>query len=102
MLDADTGLPIAGVFVYLYDSSGSGAGFGKTNARGEYYGDAGLAAGNYYAVTSNTAGYVDQVFGAGACAGCDPRSGTPIVVTAEATRSGIDFALLRGPRIPGP
>jgi hypothetical protein len=101
IVDATTGLPIAGVFVQLYSSTGGGAGFGKTNENGEYFGDTGLAAGSYYVVTSNTLGYIDQVYGGGACAGCDPTTGIPVVVAAETTTGGVDFSLSPGPQIRG-
>ena len=53
--------------------------------------------------TSTLAGYINQQWQNHACpqADCVVTAGTPVVVTANATTSGIDFALSLGARISG-
>ena len=61
---------------------------------------AGVPAGTYFARTRNTRGYVDELFSEHACPTCDPRNGTPIVVSA-APVFGIDFTLAASGTITG-
>ena len=75
-----------------------------TNASGAYtIGD--LPSGTYYAMTSQSAGYVNQFFGdvwcPGQCNFGDAPSGVPIGVTAGSDVAGRDFALRRGGSISG-
>ncbi len=93
--DGTTGSPLAGVVVSLYSASGSVWGRATTSWAGQYRFE-GLAAGTYYAGTSNSLGYVDQVYDGTACVGCSATSGQPIVVATGQVRTSIDFALARG------
>jgi hypothetical protein len=100
--DSVTTAPLEGVTVQIYTSSGGFAGSGSTNATGVYT-VTGLAAGTYYARTfaSFTANYVDELFDDIPCLNCLVTSGRAMVLTAGATRSGVDFALSPGGRITG-
>ena len=95
---------MAGVNVYVYTSGGVMTGPYVTDASGTYITTASLATGTYYVRTSNTNGYIDQVYNGVACAGggCDPTSvGTGVSVTSGSTTSGIDFVLNAGGNITG-
>jgi 5-hydroxyisourate hydrolase-like protein (transthyretin family) len=98
--DEATGLPVSSVSVQIYDASGSFATSGTTNAAGDYSA-AGLPSGTYYARTTNGKGYVNEAWDNVPCPSCSATSGTPIIVTAGATRTGVDFALAVGGRISG-
>jgi hypothetical protein len=101
--DAGTGLPLGGVYVYVYNSSGSQVTSGYTDCSGVYTSSAGLPSGTYYAMTWNSQGYLDELYDNIACAlgSCTVTSGTAVSVTAGATTTGIDFGLPRGGRISG-
>jgi hypothetical protein len=59
------------------------------------YAFGGLLPGTYYARASSS-GALDELFDGIACEeGCDPTTGTPIVVQLGVTTSGIDFALTK-------
>jgi len=91
--DAGTGAPLAGVNVTASNASGSGWGV-STNASGVYT-VTGLAVGTYYVRTSNSLGYIDELYNNLPCPGgsCTVTSGTGVSVTAGATTSGINFGL---------
>jgi len=89
-------------YVTIYDSSGSWVVDGYPAASGAYLTYKTLAAGTYYARTWSFEGYFDELYDDISCAGgCTVTDGTPILVTAGATTSGIDFALLKGGSISG-
>ena len=94
--EAGTGLPIAGVEIELFDGSGDSVTSAMTDATGAY--TTGLQPGTFFAATSNSQGYVDELYDNLACPGggnigCDPTTGTPLPVTPGSTTQGIDFAL---------
>ena len=64
-----------------------------------------LPTGNYYAMSSQSQGYVDQFFGdvwcPGQCSFSNADSGAPIGVMAGADVGGRDFALRPGGSISG-
>jgi hypothetical protein len=101
--DAATSLPIADVWVSIYDGAGLFLTQGRTDASGVYVSSDGLPSGTYYAETFSTGGYLPEFWNDRPCVGfCSPTSvGTPIVVAAPAVVSGVDFALVRGGRIAG-
>ncbi len=101
--DASTGLPLASVRVSVYNSSGSYVTYAYSNSSGVYTTSSGLLSGTYYARTSNSLGYIDELFNNISCPGgsCSASSGTPISVTAGTTTTGIDFGLAPGGRISG-
>jgi hypothetical protein len=77
--------------------------YGYTNSSGVYTSNTGLLAGTYYARTSNTAGYLDELYDNISCpgGGCLVAGGSLISVAAGSTTTGIDFDLVRGGRISG-
>jgi hypothetical protein len=101
--DASTGSPLSGVQIRIHASDGSFLTYGYTNGSGVYTTASGLLSGTYYAVTSNSLGYVNEVYDGLSCPGvtCGVTSGTPIAVTTGSTTAGIDFALGAGGRISG-
>ena len=95
--DSATGDPLGGVSVWVYDSTGSNVESTSTDQSGHYSTSAGLPSGTYYARTDNSLGYTNHLYDGIPCLGwCTETSGTPIAVTAGATTTGIDFALVRG------
>ena len=101
--NATTGLPVSGVGVTVLSGTGSFAAFGLSDASGNFTTSVGLLTGTYFARTSNSLSYVDQVYSNLACPGgnCTVTSGTPISVTAGATTNNINFALVPGGVISG-
>jgi len=93
--------PLPAVEVVAWDNAGFIAGRGVSNALGEYSIN-GLVAGNYKVRTTNTGGYIDQVFGGSSCSPspCLLSAGSAITV-ASTTVAGIDFALTAGGSISG-
>lgn len=105
--DAASGSPLVGVEVQLYGLfQGLTAYYGlaSTDASGAYT-IGNLPAGTFYAITSQSTDYVDQVFAGISCPSqCNSShafSGTPIVVAAGSQTTGRDFALRRGGSISG-
>jgi hypothetical protein len=101
--DGFTALPLAGVSVYIYNSTGSSMTSGYTNSSGVFTTYSGLPSGTYYALTWNSQGYIDELYNNIPCpaGSCTMTSGTAISVTAGATTTGINFGLARGGRISG-
>ena len=99
--DAETGRPLPGVEVRIFDALGSPAGTVISDSAGHYR-VGGLPAGAYYARTGNALGYVNQLLGeTGPCFGCDARDGVPVWIADGDTVGGIDFALRRGGGVSG-
>lgn len=102
VVDAVTALPLAGVPVVVVDAAGLTASSATTDLSGQYVTGAGLAAGTYFVRTSNTAGYLNELFDNVPCgAGCVPATGAPVGVLAGVTTTGINFALDPGGRVTG-
>ena len=93
--DAVTGAPLADVLAQIFNASGTLVTTTATSASGEYYVSS-LPAGTYYVRTSNTLGYLDEVYSNLPCPGgsCTVTAGTGVPVTAGATATGIDIGLL--------
>jgi hypothetical protein len=96
--DDDTTLPIESIFVGIHNDAGLLVTFGATDASGDYTGLAGLSTDNFFVVTGNLSGYVDELYNNMPCTGgfCDITAGTTVAVTQGSTTSGIDFALDAG------
>jgi hypothetical protein len=94
---AGTGVPLASVTVSVHNSSGSSLGSTSTNASGVYTTRA-LATGTYDIRTSNSLGYIDELYNNLPCAGgtCTATTGTGVIVTTGATTGRIDFGLAVG------
>lgn len=95
--DASTNAPLQDVSLDVDNATGDFVTGGSTNIAGTYT-VRGLASGTYY-VRTRRAGYVGQVYNGILCVGCDPTIGTPVVVTAGSTTSGVDFLLDSCPAI---
>lgn len=101
---AGSGMPIAGALLAIYDAAGVHLGWSDpSDAAGRYRLGTGLPPGTYRARTSNESGFIDELFDDIPCpgGGCSVSPGTPIVVAAGVTTSGIDFALDTGGRMAG-
>ena len=101
--DAATAALLEDVTITIYDSAGKFLRSTMSNFSGHYSAD-GLAAGNYFAVTSNTLNYADELYNNVPCAygmGCDVTTGTQIPVVLGSDTAGIDFALDAGGVITG-
>jgi 5-hydroxyisourate hydrolase-like protein (transthyretin family) len=100
--DAATTVPLAGTSIYIYDMTGRSVVPGEsTDAAGAYTSGA-LPPGNYYARTSNTLGYLDELYNNVTCAAgsCALTAGTPVAVAAGADTT-VDFGLVPGGLIAG-
>ncbi len=92
--DASTGLPVAGAEVRVYGESGSVVGTVTSGSAGSWELSNVVGPGTYFARTYRTEGYFDELFDDMPCPwDCDVKAGTPIVASAGATISNIDFAL---------
>lgn len=96
------GAPITAVRIDVYDGGGSWVSSSNPDGTGQWATEAGLAAGNYFALTDNWWGHVDELWDDIPCsAGCVVTDGTPIVVTGGVSVTGVDFALDPGGWING-
>lgn len=97
-----TGLPISGVSLEISADGDSVATTASTNASGVWSVTTGLPTGSYYvSASSNTSGFVNEVFNNRTCVGCMLSSGDAITITAPAATSNVDFQLSPGGRISG-
>lgn len=97
--DATTGLPLE-AYVNFFDATGRYQGDAYSSSTG-YYQFASLPSGTYF-VTASTPQHLAELFDGMPCSSaCDPRSGTPVTVRADAETTGVDFTLDRGGWIAG-
>lgn len=102
VLDGDSSQPIANVSVQILDSTGRVVSSGSTNSFGFYTTASGMPSGTYYARTSNSQGYINQIFNGHDCVGtCLVSTGDSIAVTGGSTTPDVNFALHAGGRISG-
>ncbi len=101
-------IPLGQVTVQLYNASTSLIGTVPTTALNGAYSFSGLPAGSYFArVVGQISDVVPEVYNGVPCPNAVPESdcriasGTPIVVTAGVTTSGVDFTLDTGAAISG-
>ncbi len=98
--DATTGAPLAGVTVSFRTSWGPGGGSVTSGASG-WYTASYVTPGNYYLCTSNSLGYIDEVYGGDSpVAGCLWAQGMPVRVSAGEITT-VNFALTKGATITG-
>jgi hypothetical protein len=91
--DSGTSLGIEGVEVRLYDAGGILVQTAVTAADGSFT-VRNLSAGTYYLWMAHKVGYRRELYDDIPCnSGCDPTTGTAIVVALEATTANIDLAL---------
>ena len=101
--DQLTGDRLSGVRVEAYSSSGGFQGSASTDSNGNYT-VAGLDPGTYRVRTDVSYGsnYFDELYEEISCAnGCDPSTGTPVLVAVATQTAGIDFTLEAGGSISG-
>lgn len=94
------GTPIQNAFVQVYTEAGTFITSTGTNGLGRYL-LKGLPTGNYFARTSNSLGYIDQLYNGVTCTSCNVTTGQPIAVTVGNVTPNIDFALVTGGRVTG-
>jgi hypothetical protein len=89
------GNPVAGATVGIHSATGASVGTTRSDGRGFYHTfDFGLVPGTYFAVAEKPGVFDRLLYGGGPCGtGCDPTTGTPIVVSGGATAGEVDFAL---------
>ena len=89
------GSPLANVTVSIQTASGIQVASGVTGGGGAYVSGTGFPTGNYFAVTQNALGFVNQIYNGVPClTSCSPAAvGTPIPVVEATVRLGIDFVL---------
>lgn len=97
---ASDGSPVPG-WVATYDADGNFRTWSEIRGQGRY--TSVQPVGDYFALTANTADYLDQVYDGLPCVGdgCDVTLGTPVGVTANTTLSNVDFVLVEGGVIEG-
>jgi 5-hydroxyisourate hydrolase-like protein (transthyretin family) len=100
---AATGLPLANIWVGVYDSNMNGVGWAVTDATGLYALLGPLPTGSYIVTANNDQGYVNELYDDKPCPGtyCDYTQATPVAVTVGSTTGGVDFALSPTARISG-
>ena len=93
--EVETGDPIGGAEVEVFDAAGRQVRSAFTDADGVYL-VTGLATGTYFLRTDTYVTYRDELYDDIPCElGCDPTDGTGVEVTIEETTTGIDFGLDR-------
>ncbi|MGE0394889.1 MAG: collagen binding domain-containing protein, partial [Vicinamibacterales bacterium] len=91
---SSSGTAIADVVVSVFDQNGAPVATGTTDATGAYA-VAGLAVGQYYLRTTNSQGFIDELFNNISCAlGCATVASGDAVTVAAAAATTVDFALL--------
>lgn len=102
----DGGLPIAGVTVRIFDPGGAMIASAITDNVGAYVIQPGVPSGTYYASTSNTAGYINQIYNAvpcvlSQCQAPHAQPGVAAIVIMAPTPATVDFSLTLGGRVSG-
>ncbi len=100
--DADTSSPIADQVIDVYSAGGQYIQTEFTNAIGDYAVGP-LAAGTYFAIAGSQGGYLPELYSELPClpGSCVPTNGTPILVSAGANTSAIDFTQTLGGTLSG-
>lgn len=93
------GAPLGSVTVQVYSATGALATSAVSNPTTGAYATPTLAPGSYYLRTSNSLGYIDQLYQNIPCAGCAVTTGT--LATLAAPTTTIDLALVQGARLSG-
>ena len=96
--NSETGQPLAGVPVRVFNAAGTQVAEASTDAQGLYT-TLPLLPGTYFAIAINTLGGTDQLYAGRPCSGCDPTSGSPIAVVAGGPTLGIDFSIAPPPTL---
>jgi hypothetical protein len=101
--DKNSGDPLAGSLIDLYDASGNHLNYEVPDDNGIYSTVVGLSAGNYFLKTINQQGLIDQLYNGIPCVAsqCNPLTGTPVSVQPGNNAQNIDFPLEKGTAIGG-
>lgn len=102
-------LPLPLTVVNVFDATGELVTSALSDFTGLYVTEAGLPSGTYYVVTTSLLGalgapLLDELYSDIPCpagVGCDPTSGTPVVVSGSNPTSGVDIELGAGGNITG-
>ncbi len=80
-----TGKPLKGVHIEIYDASGRKYADLETDRDGQFASYSGFPPGVYYVKTSNTLGFMDEIYEDIPCLpnSCDLTTGKPIVITSS-------------------
>jgi hypothetical protein len=102
VLDEAVGVGVIACDVDVWNQVGDWVGHGYGDFWGNYTAG-GLPAGTYHVTTDNDTGYLDELYENLPCTwgGCDPTTGTPIVVSTGMNTTGVDFGLAPGGSIAG-
>lgn len=106
LTEASTGDSISFSRVHLWNSHGEAIFSRPTDSAGTYQ-FARLQPGTYFVSTGNSNTHVSELYDdlpcpyEGSFPSCNPASGTPVVVSLNATTSGVDFVLERLGKISG-
>ncbi len=101
--DAESGVPLPFVDVYVYNNSGIQVTRGYSRESGEWSTRDALSQGTYFLRTRNQIGYYDQLWDGLSCPGeCNVLQGAPVVVSEDGIEvTSLDFQLTPGERISG-
>lgn len=99
----NSGDPLLGSLIDLYDASGNHLNYEVPDDNGNYSTLVGLSSGNYFLKTINQQGLVDQLYKGISCVAsqCNPLTGTPVFVQPGNNAQDIDFPLEKGTGIGG-
>ena len=101
-IEEDGGLPLQGISVSIVDAGGVTQSTASTDAFGNYLTAVGLRPGTYYVRTSNSLGYLNEVYDNLPCViPCSLTGATGVAVAGSATVGGINFGLTQGGRVTG-
>lgn len=103
MTNKNSGDPVPGSLIDLYDASGNHLNYEVPDANGNYSTLVGLSTGNYFLKTINQQGLIDQLYKGIPCVAsrCNPLIGTPVFVQPGNNAQNIDFPLEKGTAIGG-
>lgn len=93
---SDSGAPVGGILIEIFDAGGNLFGFGRTSRLGTYGISAGVPDGTYYLKASDAVHrYVPELAGDIECPGaCDPTSGKALILSGGGGSSqAVDFEL---------
>ncbi len=92
--DADTSMPVANICVYLFDTSGTYAGYGACTAANGTYSFTDVAPGTYDVAFTDPSGLFDtQWYDNESSQSAENGAGQQVVVTAGSTTAAIDAAM---------
>jgi hypothetical protein len=96
VMESLSGSPLSGITLTLFNSSGSAWTQSYTTASDGTYAFYGLDTGTYFITTSNSSGYLNELYNNIECEPtCTPTTGTPIFITLGAATQSVDFYIHR-------